>query len=144
MKLWAQYLHQNHWLITPAIVFLLLLLLIFFSKFTYICMNTIQWDPVNFRRDSARRKNKKIEIQTLWENSDYGRIQTHWDSMGAIVYYLYPIHRPDPSFAQSQISHIPEMVSIWTLCGIYIMPLQVLSTNIKLYLIYICISIWNE
>ena len=79
MKLWAQYLHQNHWLITPAIVFLLLLLLIFFSKFTYICMNTIQWDPVNFRRDSARRKNKKIEIQTLWENSD---------PLGAIVLVL--------------------------------------------------------
>ena len=79
MKLWAQYLHQNHWLITPAIVFRLLLLLVFFSKFTCTCMSTIQWDPKKFRRESARGKNKKIEIQTLWENSD---------PLGAIVHFL--------------------------------------------------------
>ena len=41
-------------------------------------MGTIQLDPVNFRRDSARRKNEKIEIQTLWENSDpLGAIVRH-------------------------------------------------------------------
>ena len=33
------------------------------------CFSTtsILWDPVIFRRDIARIKNKKIEIQTLWE-----------------------------------------------------------------------------
>ena len=97
MKLWAQYLHQNHWLITPAIVFLLLLLFVFFSKFTYTCMGTIQCDPVNFRRDSARRKNKKIEIQTLWENSD---------PLGAIVYLKIFLHTPWQRHHHSHAFHL--------------------------------------
>ena len=94
MKMWAKYLRQNHWLITPAIIFQLLLPFVFLSKIVYTYMSTMQWDPIKFWRDSA---SKRVAGQRyLLPLSRHTSSQTPTDPKAFLPSQCHPTTPPKP------------------------------------------------